>query len=116
MQRVNVLCSQDSNQPAADDSALRAALQRKKSLIDFRLDDIADAKRTLGMDSVHAQRLDGLVDGWREVEKATTAELSALDDGTGAGTGPRACPTGTKPTGNGQNQNNCDQLSPTPTR
>jgi hypothetical protein len=114
MQRINLLCSPDSNQPAgmSDDGALRAALQRKKSLIDFRLGDIADAKRTLGMDSVHAQKLDGLVEGWREVEKATTAELTALDNGTGSGTGSMACPTLTKPTGNAQDQNNCDQLSP----
>jgi hypothetical protein len=114
MQRINVLCSQDSNQPAgtSDDSALRAALQRKKSLIDFRLGDIADAKRNLGMDSVHAQKLDGLVDGWREVEKATTAELAALDAGKSPGAGPMACPTLTKPSGNAQNQSNCDQLSP----
>ena len=78
MERVNVLCAKDSNQPATDTAQLRAALQRKKSLIDFRLADIADAKRTLGMDSVHAQKLDGLVDGWREVESATNAELAAL--------------------------------------
>jgi hypothetical protein len=88
-----------------------AALQRKKSLIDFRLADIADAKRTLGMDSAAAQKLDGLVNGWREVEAATNAQLGALDAGTG-GSGTRPCPTGTRPTGNAQNKNNCDQLSP----
>ena len=69
MQRVNAICGKDSNQPATDTAQLRAALERKKSLVDFRLADIADAKRVLGMDSVHAQKLDGLVDGWREVEK-----------------------------------------------
>src|SRR4029077_14769330 len=37
MQRVNVLCAKDSNQPAADVAQMRAALQRKKSLVDFRL-------------------------------------------------------------------------------
>ena len=51
MQRINVLCAKDSNQPATDTAQLRASLERKKSLIDFRLADIADAKRTLGMDS-----------------------------------------------------------------
>jgi hypothetical protein len=115
MQRVNVLCSQDSNQPASDGTALRAALARKKSLIDFRLADITAAKRALGMDSVHAQKLDGLVEGWREVERATTAELAALDKGTtgtGAGSGPMACPALTKPAGNAQNKSSCDQLSP----
>jgi len=110
MARVNAICAKDSNQPATDNAQLRASLERRKSLIDFRLADIADAKRTLGMDSVHAQKLDGLVDGWRQVESATTAELSSLD--TGATTTTKACPTGTRPTGNGQNQNNCDLLGP----
>lgn len=115
MQRINLLCSADSNQPGSDDTALRAALARKKSLIDFRLADITAAKRTLGMDSVHSQKLDGLVDGWREVEKATTAELAALDSGTagtGTGSAPMACPTLTQPTGNAQNKSSCDALSP----
>jgi hypothetical protein len=111
MQRVTALCAAGSNTPATDVAQMRAALQRKKSLIDFRLADIADAKRTLGMDSVHAQKLDGLVNGWREVESATNAQLGALDTGTGGGSG-RACPTGTRPTGNAQNKNNCDQLAP----
>jgi hypothetical protein len=110
MQRVNLICAKDSNQPVADNSELIAALQRKKSLIDFRLDDIADAKRTLGMDSEHAQKLDGLVDGWREVEKANTAELTAAQNGGGGSN--MACPTSARPTGNGQNENNCDDLSP----
>jgi len=111
MQRINVICSKDSSQPGTDTTQLRAALERKKSLVDFRLADIADAKRALGMDSVHAQKLDGLVDGWREVEKATNAELTALGTGTTGGATP-ACPTVSKPTGNAQNKNNCDQLSP----
>ena len=112
MQRINALCARDSNQPASDASALRAALERKKSLLEFRLADIDAAKRELGMDSVHAQRLDGLIEGWREVEKATNAELASLDaEGVGGGV-TAACPTLTKPTGNAQNKQNCDQLGP----
>jgi hypothetical protein len=110
MQRVNLLCSNDSNQPAADNSALLAALQRKKSLLDFKLRDIDDAKRVLGMDSAHAHKLDGLVDGWREVEKATDAELAALQAGGGT---TMACPTAsTRPPGNGEDEQNLDDLSP----
>ena len=45
MERVNLLCSGSSNQPATDTTKVRAALARKKSLIDFRLGDIAEAKR-----------------------------------------------------------------------
>ena len=109
MQRVNLLCVKDSNQPATDNSALKAALLRKKSLLDLRLADIDDAKRVLGMDSEHAQKLDGLVAGWREVEKANEAELLALE---GGGVGSMACPTSARPSGNGEDENNCDDLSP----
>jgi hypothetical protein len=111
MQRINVICSKDSNQPVTDNTQLKAALARKKSLVDFRLADIADAKRVLGMDSLHSQKLDGLVDGWREVEKLTNAEIAGAGTPAG-GTGNTQCPTSTKPTGSGQNKNNCDQLSP----
>lgn len=115
MQRVNLVCSKDSNQPGnmTDNSALRAALLRKKSLIDFRLQDIADAKRELGMDSEHAQKFDGLVEGWREVEKVATAELAALDaGGNPGGGGTTQCPASQNPTGDGEDENSCDRLGP----
>jgi hypothetical protein len=120
MQRVNLLCASGgtgggTGTPPVDNTKLRQALLRKKSLIDFSLGDIADAKRVLGMDSAHAQKLDGMVAGWREVEKATTSQLAALDAGTGTPTTPGtklACPTGARPTGNGTKKQNLDQLSP----
>jgi hypothetical protein len=110
MQRVSLLCAKDSNQAVPDNSAQRAALARKQSLLDFHVADIAAAKTALGMDSEHAHKLDGLLDGWREVEKANAAELAALE-GNGASSG-MACPSGARPTGNGQNKNNLDDLSP----
>lgn len=109
MQRVNLICASDSNQPGADDSQLIGALQRKKSLLDFRLRDIDDAKRVLGMDSEHAHKLDGLVEGWREVERATDAELAALEGGGG---GTMSCPGASRPGGNGEGEDDLDQLSP----
>lgn len=109
MQRVNLVCQKDSNQPGEDQSALRAALLHKKSLLDFHLEDVAAAKRELGVDSEHSHKLDGLLEGWREVEKANAAELSALD---GGGTSEKACPSSSRPTGNGENQNDLDKLSP----
>jgi uncharacterized protein DUF1552 len=115
MERVNLLCSGSSNQPVTDNSKVKEALARKKSLVDFRLNDIAEAKRVLGMDSAHAHQLDGLVDGWREVEKTVNAEIAAAGStgSTGGGGGSvAACPTGTRPTGNGTKQLNCDKLSP----
>jgi len=112
MQRVNLLCATTNNTTPPDNSALRAALTRKKSLIDFSLADIADAKRILGMDSAHAQKLDGLVDGWRQVEQTTTSQLAALDMPPPATGGAAACPTGARPTGNGVNKYNLDQLTP----
>jgi hypothetical protein len=110
MQRVQLLCSGMSNQPATDMTNFQAALARKQSLLDFRLQDIDDAKRVLGMDTEHARKLDGLVDGWREVEKTLTAEMTAGSAPAGGAT--MACPTGTKPTGKGANKQSCDDLSP----
>ena len=110
MQRINVICSSSSTQPAADNSKLQAALQRKKSLIDFHLQEIADAKRVLGMGTEHSQKLDGLVDGWREVEKGVNAQVGAIGSAPAVGAG--ACPTGVRPTGKGQGVQSCDDLSP----
>jgi hypothetical protein len=109
MQRVQLICSAASNQPVADKGQLQAALQRKQSLLDFRLQDIADAKRVLGMDSEHAHKLDGLVDGWREVEKTVTAQMGV---GGAPVTGTASCPSSARPTGKGNDKQSCDDLSP----
>lgn len=117
MTRINTICSMatGSPQPMTDNSQMRNALLRRRSVLDFRLQEIADAKRVLGMDSEHAHRFDGLIDGWREVERATTAQLDALDAGTTGGmvgAMAAACPTLGRPGGNGQSELNCDRLSP----
>jgi hypothetical protein len=111
MERVQLLCSGASNQPVGDTTKLKAALQRKQSLLDFRLQDISDAKRRLGMDSEHARKLDGLVAGWREVETTVQAELGAGASGVQP-TAAAACPAGAKPTGKGAGKQSCDDLSP----
>jgi uncharacterized protein DUF1552 len=110
MQRITLLCSGVSNQPGTDNSHLRAVLSRRKSMLDFRIQDISDAKRSLGMDSEHAAKFDGLLDGWREIEKTTVAELAALDSGGSSGTA-GVCPSSARPSGDGQNKNNLDELS-----
>jgi hypothetical protein len=111
MQRINLLCSNEGGGMPVDNSAMRAALLRKKSLIDFRLGDIADAKRQFGMDAEHSAKLDGLVDGWRETEKATTAELDALDSGEPP-VSTTACPGAATYNGNGTGEKSLDNLSP----
>jgi hypothetical protein len=111
MTRINLVCSGQSMQPGTDNSKLKAALLHKKSLIDFKLEDIASAKTILGMDSEHSKKLDGMVAGWRDIETVNNGQLAALNGST---TPPAtsACPTGTRPTGNGTNKQSCDQLSP----
>jgi hypothetical protein len=110
MQRISLVCQRMSNQPGAEQNQLRAALLRKKSLLDFRIADINDAKRALGAGSVHAQKFDGLLEGWREQEGLNNAQLGALDGGSSMPSG-GACPTMTRPTGNGANQSNLDRIS-----
>jgi hypothetical protein len=109
MQRVTLLCSDESNQPATDANDQKIALLRKQSLLDFHLADLDHAKRSLGVDSEHAQKLEGMVEGFREVERSVQAELDGLDGGPG---GSMACPVSTRPNGNGENENNLDDLSP----
>lgn len=118
MQRVQLICGQVSKQPASDRVKVDTALKRKQSLLDFRRQDINDAKRVLGMDSEHARKLDGLLDGWREVERSVQAQLApaggaAFAEPQAAVTtaSKRGCPAGSRPTGNGSNQLNCDKLS-----
>jgi len=110
MQRVTLLCGMSSNQPKGDMQQVQSALARKQSLLDFRMQDIADAKRTLGMDSEHARKLDGLLEGWRETERALTAEKTAAASGGTTAATNLACPSGARPTGSGRNELNCDDL------
>jgi hypothetical protein len=85
-----------SSTPATDTTKLRAAAQEEPDR--FQPGDIADAKRVLGMDSAHAQKLDGLVDGWREVERPH-AELAPGRGARCGGAAPvrRRAPTATAP-------------------
>lgn len=112
IQRINLICSKQSMQPGADNTKLREALLRKKSVLDFKLDDLKSAKVSLGLDSEHSRKLDGLVDGWRDIEALNNAQLAALDAGTGTPPTTPTCPAPSRPTGNGANRQNLDQLAP----
>jgi hypothetical protein len=111
MQRINLVCSGASNQPNADTAKLLTALKRKKSVLDFKIQDINDAKKSFGLDSEHSRKLDGLLEGWRQVEKLTMDQITAAETSTPS-TGTKACPTLAKPTGDGSNKQNLDLISP----
>jgi hypothetical protein len=112
MQRINLVCSSDSNQPATDNSQLLAALDRKQSVLDFRLRDIDDAKRALGVDAEHSRKIDGLLEGWYQVESTLAAQRLAAQNGAPVG-GVTACPTSNATyNGNGEGEADCDDLSP----
>lgn len=110
MERVQLLCAQDSAQPLRAMEENQASLQRRKSLLDFRLQEINDAKRQLGLDSEHAQKLDGLLEGWRSVERSVSGQLGAA---MGGGVrSERGCPDGARPSSRANNISDCDKLSP----
>jgi hypothetical protein len=109
MQRIQLVCSTDSNQPQTDNTKLLEALRRRRSVLDFRLDDVKRAKNALGMDSEHARKLDALLDGWRETEISLDAQIAQAESGT-TGTS-EICPDPSRPTGNGQQENDLDELS-----
>lgn len=104
MTQINLMCSQNSNQPIADNSKLKAALMRQKSILDLKLTDINDAKKLLGMDSEHAHKFDALVEGWKQTEDVVLRQIAALDSAPPTGGSGNSCPTLTKPTGNGANK------------
>ena len=112
MQRVSLICSSATGQPAADNSQLKAALRTQEEPDRLQPGGHRRRQAVLGMDSAHAHKLDGLVDGWREVEKANNAQLAALGTTAPPAGGAAACPTLTRPTGNGTKVLNCDLLSP----
>lgn len=113
MRRIMLICNAQSNQPTNNTNQVLSALQRRKSLVDFKLADINQAKRVYGMDSEHSRKLDGLVEGWRETERLINAEIAAAQSAASTpNTSMRACPTGARPTGDGANKQNLDQLSP----
>jgi hypothetical protein len=105
-------CSTQSNQPKQDTARVDAALQRRASMIDFLVADIKDAKRRYGMDTEHAQKLDGLLETWSQSEKASRMSLGADMKGSKLAQSVKACPTLARPTGNGANKQNLDTLSP----
>jgi len=111
MARIQLVCSSDSNQPATDNSKLLEALHKRKSVLDFKLDDIQRAKTSLGLDSEHARKLDALLTGWRETELSLSAQIDLLEGG--GPTGPaEICPTSSSPNGDGESENDLDDLEP----
>jgi hypothetical protein len=112
MRAATASCSTMSNQPRRDTANISAVLQRRASVLDFIVSDIKDAKRRFGMDTEHAHKLDGLLENWSQSEKA--ARLQAKASGTQSATlsGAQSCPTIARPTGDGANKKNLDQLSP----
>jgi hypothetical protein len=102
-------CLNQSNQPRGDTAKINAILARRSSVLDFIIADVKDAKRRFGMDTEHAHKLDGLLESWSESEKSAR-KIAAGDEPTTAKT--KSCPTLVRPTANGANKHNLDQLSP----
>lgn len=109
MQKISNLAASGSNRAGGDTSRVKSALARRKSLVDFILSDIQDAKRIFGMDTEHSRKLDGLVDGWRQTEKNITDQMATAPAPSGGG---RELPKMKRPTGNAANKSDLDELSP----
>lgn len=110
MQSASRSCVTQSNQPQRERAKMDAALTRRTSVLDFLLDDVKDAKRRFGMDSEHAHKLDGLLEYWSQSERS--ARQAAPNEKVAAASSAQACPLTGRPTGNGANKHNLDQLSP----
>ncbi len=112
MRAATAACSALSNQPRRDTANMSAVLQRRASVLDFIVSDIKEAKRRFGMDTEHARKLDGLLENWSQSEKAARLQAKASGAQTAEVGSGKACPTIARPTGDGANKKNLDQLSP----
>jgi hypothetical protein len=102
-------CLAQSNQPRGDSAKINAILARRSSVLDFMIADVKDAKRRFGMDTEHAHKLDGLLESWSESEKSARKIAAGQEP---ASVKSKACPSLVRPTANGANKHNLDQLSP----
>jgi hypothetical protein len=109
MQTASASCAPQSNQARGDTAKMNAALTRRASVVDFIMADIKDAKTRFGMDSEHAHKLDGLLESWSQSEKS--ARKTAAVAQTGASPKSAQCKAASRPSGNGANKHNLDQLS-----
>ena len=108
-------CSAQSNQPTGDTQRVDAALARRKSVVDFILADVKDAKKRFGMDTEHARQLDGMLDSWSQSEKSVRlASASGGTAGKAANGGgmAKSCAAVARAELNGANKHNLDVLSP----
>ncbi len=109
MQRIQLLCAQNSTQPGSDVEKMKAQLARRKSVVDLIMKDVSDAKTKYGLGTEHSLKLEGMLEGWREVEKVTTAELNQLNSQS---TSTKTCPTLARTNSNGDGVKDLDKLSP----
>ena len=109
MQAASKSCQSASNQPRSDAAKMNIALARRQSVVDFVLKDIQAAKASFGMDSEHAHKLDGLLDGWRDSEKSVRQQTSGQQ--AAAPSNQKQCAAPSRSNGNGANKKDLDQLS-----
>jgi Protein of unknown function (DUF1552) len=101
-------CSAQSNQPGREAANLSAIQARRDSVLKFIVADIKDAKIRFGMDTEHAHKLDGMLENWSQTEKASRPTSKDAVKSAAA----KACTPMARPSGNGANKFNLDQLSP----
>jgi len=107
MKAASRSCTAQSNQPRGDAAKLNAALVRRASVVDFIYKDIETAKNRFELDSEHRQKLDGLLENWRQSEKSVHQAAHASP------AAPRKpCAESVRPDGQGANKFSLDLLSP----
>ena len=112
MQRVNCCAPRTRNQPATDTRKLRAALdaQEEPDRLPARRHRRREAGAGHGLGArAQAGRPGRRLARGREGERPRSSPRS---EGTPPASGAQACPTATRPTGNGTKKLNCDELSP----
>lgn len=118
MSQILKSCSTVTNQPITTTSVQRQlapramfAAQPRRSLVDFALKDINDAKRYFGLDSQHSHDLDGMLEGWSAIEKNLQGQAGSPTATPNPTSTPQPSPTATPTPGGGSNAS-CPTMTP----
>ena len=104
-------CARQSNQPKSDAAKLNVSLTQNSSVLNSEmLKNMKDAQARFGMDTEHAQKLEAIVENLSQTEK--TARQTAEPPQSVASAKGRQCTPPGRPTANGANKKNLDDLSP----
>lgn len=112
MRAAATSCIAHSRQPKGDAAKIEVALAGRTSVVDLIRDGFDDAKARRVMDAESKRKYDGNLEFLHDTEKSVRTQSQPPAQQAGAQSPSRSCTPGERPSANGANKKNLDQLSP----